>query len=295
MKISMTYTMQQKQTNEKPDSLLIIEKWKKVSSRSANDEVDCGDKKCYLEFQILQDCNLILETNATNCKIPCLMVDCDTELHHFISCPVWNCEPTISTTTASTSTMTTTTDSGTSTTTSKPKPNPFVPKDMTPLIYTSIVLNIFFFAILASYIIGKCRARANQISLRLLAQQLDPNRFFSNAGNSAGNSENESDNETDPLIPAAVAVQENQSSAVLTIEQQNLLPLAVSTLSSITNQNSTEALAIAVLPVVPDWNDISLASSESEVPGATATCLNEICPEQKSIFVRMGMKALKKK
>ena len=64
MKISMTYTMQQKQTNEKPDSLLIIEKWKKVSSRSANDEVDCGDKKCYLEFQILQDCNLILETNT---------------------------------------------------------------------------------------------------------------------------------------------------------------------------------------------------------------------------------------
>jgi hypothetical protein len=176
-------------------------KWKNWSSRSVGDQaIDCGDKECVLEYRVMPDCYLFLETNNTNCQIPCKLEGCETELHHFISCPVWLCEPT----TTSTPKTTSSTTSSTSTT---QKPRPIDPsKHMSPLIYVSIVLNILLVGLVMAFVVVKVRTWiTTQITrFRNRNQTTDPedrhpnpNRFFSNPGRESNDS---SDHESDPLI-----------------------------------------------------------------------------------------------
>ena len=98
----------------------------KISRRFFFDGTDCGDKVCSLEFHVLPNCIIHLPTNISTCTIPCVMSGCKTELHHFISCPVWICSPitttsTTQSTTSTSSSSTTTTKSTTSSTSSSTK------------------------------------------------------------------------------------------------------------------------------------------------------------------------------
>lgn len=285
------------------------EEWKHFSFRSAaNDGIDCGDKQCYVEYRVVPDCYLILETNSTKCKIPCTMNGCDRELHHFIPCPIWTCDP-ITTSTSSTTTTTQTTTS----TTDKPQPNPIKP-NMSPLIYTSIVLNIFFFAIVCAFVVVKGR---KQITTRLARRhyqnlnETNPNRFFSLDGND--------ENEADPLItdeantgPINHGSLESQSN--LSLVNRNVVsndsPAIRNETRAIVHDSPAimegiENLALDISNEIrtdPNWQDINLQNSAAVCDGATgpiaAVSLNATQPEetkQKESPVFFLMKNFRKK
>jgi hypothetical protein len=53
--------------------------------------IDCGDKECFLRHEMKKKCVLFLHTNNTDCEIPCKLDGCDTEVHSFMNCPIWEC------------------------------------------------------------------------------------------------------------------------------------------------------------------------------------------------------------
>lgn len=148
-------------------STLMIEKDNEMvgKSRIIRSGVDCGDKICHLEHRAVSDCVVYLYSNDTNCNIPCNFDGCRSELHHYINCPFWICDPVFTNlTTTSSTTVTTTTFKPTTTpmiitTTRPPRPPKPIPFEctMSPLIYTSIVLNIFFFAMIFAVVVYKFR------------------------------------------------------------------------------------------------------------------------------------------
>jgi hypothetical protein len=328
MEISMSVNMdhvnmdRQKRKGKVESSIILVTKnagkpLKQISYRStanddfrsaADDGIDCGTKMCYLEYRVLADCNLILETNNTNCKIPCLIEGCDTELHHFILCPVWNCEL-ITTTTSSTTTSFTTTTSSTSTT-FRPRPDPN-PSQMSAFIYTSIVFNIFFFALVCAYVVVKCRAkisarfsRTNPRARLPRTDVQDPNYGFS----LGENPNDDFDNEREPLLSSgAVAhgsimvesslaiVNANAIGSNLSIANANARDLEL----AIENQNQTQDLELAIL-TPSTWDSISLAPSASESQAKSAsnskidpTASMEPLQPQNNLFQFMKKKAKK--
>ena len=312
----MSYTMNRQKRKETPASTIIIgkkktsEEWKKFSFRSAaNDGIDCGDKQCYVEYRVIPDCYLILETKHINCTIPCVMDGCDKELHHFIPCPIWNCEPittsTSSTTTSTTISSTTTSSTSTSSSTTTPR-TPNGPSEMSPLIYTSIVLNILFFAILFAYLVVKCRIQitstvANFRARRTLPTTIDPSTRTDPNPNehfSVGSSDNESEsgidsNERQRLLPRAKpltthgSLETGQAQDNLALDLSDDLPTP-----STSNWLSRAILGLDPLPPTNDlplpssstnWQDVSLTSSPSptSVENTSAATLNEVEVEPK--------------
>lgn len=280
--------------------------WKQFSFRSAADGIDCGDKECYLEYRVIPDCNVILETNNSNCKIPCLLDGCDTELHHFIACPLWNCVPNVPTTTVATSTVTSTSTTPIPT----PQPNPPNSNKMSALIYTSIVLNILFFAIVCAYIVVKCRIWiSNRQPIRLPSMlDLNPNRFFS-----IGDSDNDSDSnhERDPLLenqPLALAVGEAQTPALAEtpairainneslVGASNQMAILESNPSILGIENVAFDHSAQPVASTSNWQEVNLDSIQSPISQAAASSLNETKTEKKdtsSIF--LFMKKISKK
>lgn len=69
--------------------------------------VDCGDKKCYLTYKIVESCVVYLPTNNSHCEIPCILDECQTKILNGVRCAIWTCEfyptptPIITTTTSS--------------------------------------------------------------------------------------------------------------------------------------------------------------------------------------------------
>lgn len=272
--------MKRPKRKEAPDSTIFLakknEEWKKFSFRSAaNDGIDCGDKQCYVEYRVLPDCYIILETNRTNCIIPCIMDGCDTELHHFIPCPIWNCEPFTTTTSSTTTSSTSTTET--------PRPTPIKPSQMSPLIYTSVVLNIVFGAILIAYLVVKCRERISATFARLRApetpeslespepiQPPDPNQHFSLGENNSGNESDTSDSERRPLLPKV-----NTSNVIVAQVSANNAVIAH---GSLDHGHDNLALDIEPQPSTSNWHEISLAS------GSSGTCLENrsIAPENRT-------------
>lgn len=137
--------------------------------------VDCGDKRCTLSFMYKDSCLVYLQTNVTNCNIPCDFSGCE---YKFSSghCRVWRCVdiPNGTTTTVEPIT-TTTTDSTTSTTwttisptpTPSPTPNP-LPPDY-PVNYMAIgsylingALIILVIALLILYLKNCCKVRRHE-------------------------------------------------------------------------------------------------------------------------------------
>lgn len=135
------------------------------------DPINCGDKECSLEHVMLQNCEVYLHTNNTNCNIPCELVGCETELHHFMNCPIWICH---SITTPSTTTITTTSTSSTTSTTE------LTPATLTPLpsidhhiyLYLSFAANLFLLLILLLILIFKFK----KIILRCMHTSSDQNQ-----------------------------------------------------------------------------------------------------------------------
>ena len=301
LQISMSYSIRQKRKEQtETDSMILIKKekkeeWKNFSFLSAaKDGIDCGDKQCFLEYRVVPDCYVVLETNNTNCQIPCLMDGCDKELHHFIPCALWNCEaitttPSTTTTTSSTTTLTSTT--------AQPNPNPIEPSRMSPLIYTSIVLNIIFVGILLAYLIVRFRI---WITVRLANFRNrttdptpivapDPNRHFS----VGSNSDTESDsgvqsNEKQPLIPKTSKNSiVNHGHENLGLDNSNADPIP-------STSSNWHEVSHAILGLGPDpMDNINLASSSETAPANHGPLLNdveankEVKTSEKSIFLRM--------
>ena len=163
---------------------------RKLRQSYQDDSFDCGQKVCFLEHAMVANCYIYLYSNKTHCDIPCDLTGCDRELHHFISCPIWICNPK---TTTTTTTPTTTTTAKTTITTSKtttrttPKPttttmtpypttttttigttkptttttvptttNAF-PIDHPGVLYSSLCLNIFLTLIVLFMLFLKCK------------------------------------------------------------------------------------------------------------------------------------------
>jgi hypothetical protein len=128
---------------------------KSISKRSGED-IDCGDKSCFVEYILLPDCYLYIhEHNDTKCEIPCNLEFCCRELHHYISCPVWHC--TSHTTTTTTKTTTTTSPLSTSTTSVPASTMKPLQPDHPALVFASYALNIVLIVCLIFVIIGKCK------------------------------------------------------------------------------------------------------------------------------------------
>ena len=146
---------------------------------------DCGDKICSLRHQFLKDCYLLIHTNKTDCNIPCHLEGCKKELHHFMNCPIWECNSS-TTTTTSTSTESTATTTYT-TTTSGPTPMPIPISTTSILLYISIGINLVFVLIgLIMFAYRKYCQRApyqpiqEELPLRRRVSLLsNDNRFFS--------------------------------------------------------------------------------------------------------------------
>jgi len=80
---------------------------------------------------ILFQCHIYLQTNSTDCQIPCVLTGCDVQHRPHFKCPIWICKQkssTTSTTTTTTSDVTTSTIASSTpaadSTTTFPKPDP---------------------------------------------------------------------------------------------------------------------------------------------------------------------------
>ena len=135
--------------------------------RQRRSDVDCGTKICFLTHKLLDNCYLYVHTNSTLCDIPCNLNGCGRELHHFIDCPIWQCQDYRTTTKATTSTTTATTTTAKSTTTTMPNPtttnfapvtfSPLPPLDHPVYLYSSIAFNILLVLVLLTVLIKKCK------------------------------------------------------------------------------------------------------------------------------------------
>jgi len=63
---------------------------KEINVHKLSDSFDCGDKICHLHYELKENCLVYIETNVSNCKIPCDVTGCK---YHFIqgNCPFWKC------------------------------------------------------------------------------------------------------------------------------------------------------------------------------------------------------------
>ena len=103
----------------------------------SSDMVDCGQKECFLENILVRNCRYYLHTNNTDCDIPCKLDGCQTELHHYIICPIWNCHAKHTTTTTTSTTTTTPRKTTRSTTTTTTHTTTRVPSTTTALVTTT--------------------------------------------------------------------------------------------------------------------------------------------------------------
>lgn len=182
-----------------------VEKRKSKMSRSVTG-VDCGDKECSLHHRYVDKCTIFLHTNDTNCKIPCLLDGCKTEIRHFITCPIWECN--LYSTTSTTTTTTAMTTSTEFSSTIEPTPSSNIDIDI--VMYSSLGINGLFILALITFLICKICKKVQQRNreLRIAAAaaaahrerfpSLPPtdSRFFSLASNHS----NESSNENIPLL-----------------------------------------------------------------------------------------------
>ena len=302
------------------------EEWKKFSFRSVNEGIDCGDRQCFLEYRVLPDCDLILETNNTACIIPCVMDGCERELHHFIPCPLWNCEA--KSTTSSTSTPSTTSSTSTPSTTNPSSTttsyNPNKPSEMSALIYTSIVLNIFFVAILLAVVIVKCRIQISTTLANFRARRSatvdpapaqtntrenpDPNEHFSVGSNSDDESEIGLAGHNDERQPL-VAPKSKPIASHGSLEQghDNLAFISPPAVSHSLENIRRAILGGDTIPNVSNlsipssstnWQDVSLASSTSDtLLENTSASLNKVEsePKKETKPIFMLMKTFRKK
>lgn len=55
-------------------------------------ERDCGDRVCFLSFQVVENCVIFSKTDRHPfCQVPCDTRDCSVEIVHNVMCPTWHC------------------------------------------------------------------------------------------------------------------------------------------------------------------------------------------------------------
>ena len=89
--------------------------------------VICPDKECFLSYHFKNRCTIFLPTNNSLCNIPCETSECKTEIHKEITCPIWLCHETSTTTSPIPPTTSSTPDPSPSpepTPTPNPEPSP---------------------------------------------------------------------------------------------------------------------------------------------------------------------------
>jgi hypothetical protein len=74
---------EKKKKKDLPHSSQIVVHQRRNLPRALKDKVDCGSYECYEELRMQSNCIIYLETNHTQCQIPCIMTGCKTEIHHF--------------------------------------------------------------------------------------------------------------------------------------------------------------------------------------------------------------------
>lgn len=177
----------------------------KNSDMNALSEIDCGDKKCSLHHRYVEKCTVFLHTNVTNCKIPCQLDGCKTEIRHYMNCPIWECNYYTTTPVPSTT--------STESSTSAPAPAPPSFSTIDIVLYMSLGINGLFFLALIIFIAVKICKKKLQYRRTLNAAAADAaarnasfpilpptdNRFFSLASRNESNAT--SSNENIPLLP----------------------------------------------------------------------------------------------
>jgi hypothetical protein len=153
--------------------------------------VECSDKECVLEHKLMQNCIIYLHSNNTNCKIPCDLSGCRTEMHHFMNCPIWQC-----TFYPNTSTTTTTTTSIPDFTTTN-GPNPFPPQSHDSILYSSLLINVIFVLGLLFLAFQKLKKWHRSRNARISVQRRSPvlendHPYFSVATEDSNSDSNES-------------------------------------------------------------------------------------------------------
>lgn len=55
-------------------------------------ERDCGDRVCSLDYRYVANCVIYVDkTPLVPCDFPCSFQNCESELHHYMACPIWSC------------------------------------------------------------------------------------------------------------------------------------------------------------------------------------------------------------
>jgi hypothetical protein len=200
--------------------------------------VDCGDKECSLSHRFMDRCKVFLHTNVTDCKIPCLLDGCQTQVHHFMNCPVWECND------YTTTTLSTTTSSSTTTPFSTIPPDP-VPSNISVyeiVFYTSIAINAVVIFALFTFVYYKC-------------QKMCKNFCNRRAGNRSGDNGDDGTAENVPLIPRAFTIGSNDTSydSLHSSPQanQNLIPICIGATG--TNVSSRQRSPVS-LSSTPDFD-----------------------------------------
>jgi hypothetical protein len=273
LEISAKVYKRQNNLPRSSSSQIVVNQRRSLPYTAEKDKVDCGSYECYQELRMESSCIIYLKTNHSQCNIPCVMNGCKTEIHHFIMCPIWICDEKITTSTTTSSTTTTHTASTTTFIPPTPQPNPRH-CEMSVWMYTSIIVNIFFFAIIAALLVYKCKKFWYN---RATHQALDGNRFFSNNGR-------DDDDERNLLLSNETNQEQQQEQP-----QQNEQPLV---------QPQQHEVQVHQ----PDWDNVELVvPNDNEAAGEAAieaaTTLNGVTNqsfEDKKEPVFLLMKAINK-
>lgn len=54
--------------------------------------IDCGDRICTMDYRFTQNCVLYVDiSEEKTCQYPCSFLNCQSEVHRLVLCPVWAC------------------------------------------------------------------------------------------------------------------------------------------------------------------------------------------------------------
>lgn len=155
----------------------------------------------------MQNCEVYLHTNNTDCNVPCKLRGCQKEMHHYINCPIWECSK-YTTTPIPTTTTEAPTEATTSTTSPKPCPT-FEVQNV--LLYSSLPLNVIFLFLLILLTQFICKRRLSEQNIQRARHDLvtrrtslldNDNRYFSIGGDDVHETSQETNEPTEniPLL-----------------------------------------------------------------------------------------------
>jgi hypothetical protein len=197
--------------------------------------IDCGDKECSLKHRYVDKCTIFLHTpNKTDCQIPCKLSGCKTEIHHFMTCPIWECNSYTTTTSTQTTTEITETTTG-------PMPDPSPVPNLTffdVLLYGSLGINGLFVVALVIFLLYKKYKRRHISNAQNARVPLLENndRYFTLGSRRSSEAE---EGEHIPLLPRNITTTQTQAECLQNYYLENATsPISLS--STPTEQLQTQ-------------------------------------------------------